>query len=816
MGTMSLYPGASSWWRLLLGLGLAFAGLAPVAAATPGLDPSGLPATNPALLKFRWPARWITEPTAPKSDYGVYLLRRVLELHERPARFVVHVTGDARYRLWVNGRSVCYGPQRCDPMTWRYESVDLAPWLTVGPNVLAAEVIGYGDQAPYASMGQRTAFILQGDTDAEQAANTGPAWKVLAASGIRPFAADREKLHTFIVVAPGEQFDAARYPWGWQSSAFDDHDWPAARPLDPGMPRGWGTDISRWLTPRSIPLMEETPERLARVVRAVGVQVPDGFAAGTAPLTIPAGTTASVLLDNGRETNAFPQLTVSGGRGSRVQLRYAEALVDASGRKGNRAETAGRRLLGTGDEFLPDGGDRRTFAPIDFRTYRYLQLDVTTSGEPLVIDDLHGVFTGYPFKENANFTSDDPELARIWNVGWRTARLCALETYVDCPYYEQLQYLGDTRIQALISLYVSGDDRLMRNALELFDASRIPEGLTQSRYPSYSPQIINTFSLFWVDMLHDYWRLRADDAFLRARLVGVDAVMGWFERHIDPATGLLGPLPYWTFVDWANEWPWNDAVGIGGEPAGAHTGGSSIVTLQFAGTLRHAAELSRALGSAATALHYEQLADSLCAAVNKLCWDAGRRLYADTPEHKTFSQHANTMAVLAGACKGDAARDLMVRAADDPALIQATTYFRFYLLRALKQVGLGDQYVARLGPWRKMLELGLTTFAEKPDPTRSDCHAWSASPVYELLATVCGIEPDSPGFATVRIEPHLGILKRAAATMPHPRGTIAVSFERRGAGLNATITLPDDLSGTLAWDGSVVALHGGAQTIQLP
>jgi hypothetical protein len=699
---------------------------------------------------------------------------------------------------------------------WRYESIDLAPWLDAGENVLAAQVIGYGDIAPLASMGQRTSLLVQGDTVAEQAADTGPDWKVFHAAAYRPFQADREKLHEYFAVGPGERLDGTRYPWGWREAGFDDHDWAKVRVLGRGQPQGWGTDRDYWLAPRSIPLMEETPERLARVVRADGVEVPAGFAAGGVPLTVPAGTTVAVLFDQGHETNAFPQLTTSAGKGARVTLRYAEALVDERGGKGNRDEVEGRRLLGLGDEFLPDGGAHRLFAPIDFRTYRYLQLDITTGTEPLVVEDLHGVFTGYPFKENARFTSDDPELARIWTVGWRTARLCALETYVDCPYYEQLQYTGDTRIQCLVSLYVSGDDRLMRNAIELFDSSRLPEGVTQSRYPCHTLQIINTFSLFWVDMLHDYWRHRTDDAFLRARLIGLQAVLGWFERKIDPQTGLLGPVPYWTFVDWADEWPWDHKLGYGGEAPGAHTGGSSIVTLQYAGTLRRAAELCRVLGHADLAAHYETTAAGLCAAANRLCWDEGRRLYADTPDRKSYSQHANILAVLAGAVTGDAARDLMQRVADDKSLTQATTYFRFYLLRAMKSAGLGDQYLAGLGPWRAMLDRGLTTFAEKPDPTRSDCHAWSASPVYELLATVCGIEPASPGFAMVRIEPHLGALTHATARMPHPRGEITVALQREGAGITADISLPEGVTGTFVWSGRSIALRAGAQTVRMP
>jgi len=777
---------------------------------------SGLPVPAPCRLSERWPASWIALPAAPKNGYGVYLFRKGFDLGLRPAHFVVHVTGDARYRLFVNGHSVSFGPQRSDPMHWRYDSVDLAPWLSPGRNVLAAQVWSYGEEAPYAIMSRQTGFLLQGDTAAEELVDTNESWKASRDDAYQPIPLGQVRLQGYIVTGPGDRVDAARHPWGWMAAEFNDSAWSAARPVEPGTPYGWGSEVSWWLVPRTIPLMEETPQRLARVRRSSGAQPAAGFVEGTAPLTVPAHAKATVLLDQGFVTNAFPQLTLSGGRGGRVTLAYAEALFDQKGLKGNRDEIAQRELLGRTDEFHPDGGPHRLFAPLDFRTYRYLQLAVEAGDEALVVEDLQGIFTAYPFRQRATFTSDDPALARIWQVGWRTARLCAFETYTDCPYYEQLQYVGDTRIQSLISLYMAGDDRLMRNAIEQFDHSRIPEGMTQSRYPSATPQFINTFALFWVDMIHDYWRHRQDDAFLRARLTGMGAALAWFERRIDPQTGLLGPLCFWTFVDWAEEWVGSEEKGNRGAPAGTREGGSGVVSLQLAMTLRHAAEVCRALGRDDQARPYEKAAAGLRKSVVRHCWDETRRMFADTAAKRNFSQHANILAVLAGAIEGEAARELMQRVAVDPSLTQCTTYFRFYLIRAMNQVGLGDEYLAMLGPWHDMLALGLTTFAEQPEPTRSDCHAWSASPLYEFLATVLGIEPASPGFGSVRIEPHLGRLQQAEGSLPHPQGDIRVALRRSQGGLSARITLPAGLTGCFVWQGMSTMLRPGEQTLALP
>jgi hypothetical protein len=127
---------------------------------------------------------------------------------------------------------------------------------------------------------------------------------------------------------------------------------------------------------------------------------------------------------------------------------------------------------------------------------------------------------------------------------------------------------------------------------------------------------------------------------------------------------------------------------------------------------------------------------------------------------------------------------------------------------------MADEYLNSIDPWRKMLALHFSTWPEVPGNTRSDSHAWSAHPIYDLLTLVAGIEPGSPGFATVRIAPHLGSLPSLAASYPHPLGAIKVEYTRRGAGIDATVTLPEGLIGSFVFKGKTWPLRPGLNKIQ--
>ncbi len=800
-----------------------------------------------------WQASWITHPTAPLREPVVLHFRRTLPLTAVPASYQVRVSADNRFILYVNGHRAGDGPARGDLTHWRYERFDLAPLLKPGQNLITATVWNFGVYAPIAQMTDRTAFLLESEATGDAGISTPAGWEVEIEPGQRPMPRVVNGFWEYMASGTGEEIDGALYDWRWNDPAANNPKWvAAASPIresiydtvnkahsaDTTGDNPWG------LVPDTLPPMEFAPTGAGKVVRTdFPASHPTSILMGeeSAFVTVQSGKSdydsfpnqavevvpnrhIHLILDRKTLTTAYPQLTVSGGKGAKITLTYAEALYDKEMHKGDRDEVGSRQAIGITDTFLPDGGAHRTFEPLWWRTWRYLDLDIQTAAEPLTLESLTANFTAYPFAERATFRSGDPELDKIWEISWRTARVNAHETYMDAPYYEQLQYIGDTRVQALISYAVTGDDRLARQAIEAFDQSRMPDGITRSRYPSSLPQTIPTFSLLYIGMLHDYWLFRPDpDSFVYAKLQGVRSILDWYSQYREPK-GLLHKTPWWSFVDWVGEKqeiPTYDARGV-----------SCVTSLHYLGALDDAADLENAVGDPILGRRDRDRAQSLREELARQCWSPARGLIADTPDQKAFSQQANILAVLYGVVPKDQEQDVLRRTlAIEPGttpdgILSASYYFRFYLARALDHAGLADEYLKSLDPWRKLLPLHFSTWPEVPGNTRSDSHAWSAHPIYDLLTLVAGIEPASPGFATVRIAPHPGALPSITATYPHPRGEIKVEYHysgwngnpqiKGGSAFHADISLPNAVAGTFQFDGRSWPLHPGRNQIDIP
>jgi alpha-L-rhamnosidase len=751
-------------------------------------------------------AEWIGP--AAVVETGVFYFRKAFDLVKKPEKFVVHVSADNRYRLFVNGEKVSFGPAIGDIQLWNYETVDLAPHLKAGRNIVAAQVWNLGPYRGVRQITVQTAFILQGESEQSQLINTNDTWKVKKDTGYYFLHLDYSTVGGGYIAGATDSLIAKAHPWGWETLRFDDTSWDFAKKIGKGNHSGLDTwKGTPWFLQASpiLPL-EQKKEKTPALLSVHGVAFEPDQYNGQLDVTIPPNQKAEMLFDNRVLTMGFPYLVVSGGKGSKIKIQYQEALFNENGQKDNRDDWRGKTMKGYYDIWMPDG-EQRIFVPLWIRVFRYVKITVETGSEALNIHDFYNLFTAYPLQQNARFESGKNDLKRIWDTSWRTVRLCALETYMDCPYYEQIQYIGDTRIQSLISLYVDGDDRMMKNAIRQFNNSMQPMGLTKSSHPNNSTQIIPPFSLIYINMLHDYHMHRSDSAFIRNFIPGMKFILSWFINRIDE-TGMLGPLPYWNHID-------GGTLFTDGSPPGITEGNSAHMSILLAYTLDHAVELLEFYDDPCDVDIYRERSETLKKSTIEMCFDNDRGLLAETPDKNQFSQHTQSMAILADMFDQKQAKLVAQTMMEDTTLIQATLYFRFYLFQALDKAGLGDLMLDNLDNWKFFLEKGFTTFPEHGLHSRSDCHAWSAHPMYDFLSITCGIKPSGIGFETVLISPQLGNLARTEASMPHPLGTIEVRYEQSERNLDAWITLPKGLTGTFKYLDQRIPIQSGEQKITI-
>ncbi|MEO6150356.1 MAG: alpha-L-rhamnosidase C-terminal domain-containing protein, partial [Mucilaginibacter sp.] len=674
-----------------------------------------------------------------------------------------------------------------------------------GKNTVSALVWNEAQYRPEAINSLRTAFIVQGNTAAEEILNTDKTWKCLQDKGYNP-------LPGFFAASTGEMIDMNKSSvQGWTTTGFDDSAWPQAARSFGANPKGQWDGYSWMLVPSPLPQMEMTYQRIPSMRKAWGMTIPKNFPAAKTAVTVPANSTVKFILDQTFLTNAYVTLDFSKGKDAGISLKYAETMyADAkTSRKGNRDVVEGKVFVGRKDSLISNGTTGQSFTNLNFRTFRYIEVIVTTKGEPLVIDDIYGTFTGYPFKVNAVYNSGDTESQKILDIGWRTARLNAFETYTDCPYYEQLQYIGDTRIQMMVSYYYSGDDRLARNGIELMDHSRLAEGVTYSRYPTKGTQIISTFSLWYIGILHDYWMYRNDSAFIQDKLAGTRSILNFFEKYQQP-DGSLKNTPYWTFVDWVGGKGWN----MGG-PDGSRS--SCILDLQLLSAYLWAAEMEAKMGMPAYAELYSKKAGQLKQTIQSKYWSHKKMLYADYQDKETFSQHANSLAILTGMVSDTDLPAMGKKMLADSSLTQCTIYFKYYLYQALVKAGLGDNYMNWLGIWRENIKYGLTTWTEDSNVeyTRSDCHAWGSSPNIEFFRTVLGIDSYAPGFGKIKVEPHLGALTKVSGEIPHPNGKVAAAYSLEKGKWKIKISLPQNTTGVFKWKAKEYILKAGDNSLTI-
>jgi hypothetical protein len=734
-------------------------------------------------------AKWLNFAYDPRQDLGVFAFRTSLTLPLVPDQYLVKVSADNRYKLFVNGEMVHFGPQRGDVLHWFYDVVDLAPFLRSGANKVEALVWNFGYWAPMAQHTVRLGFFMESEDDL---VTTPGDWEVAKVESWDFQMMHRDLGWFYIDIGPGEVVDLRK-------NDLAGLNWRKPNAISDVLFRGQHGGGGQWsVIPRSIPAMIYG-KRIHPPARRCGFVGDRSTLPDRSGLSLPHNVAGNLLLDYGELLCAYPRLGFRGKDGATVTLTYAESLWEEVGPdhplsekgqrstfiKGDRSAVTGKEMRGYQDKVVV-GAETGVFEPLWWRTYRYLLIE---ADGPVELVNLDAIETGYPLLEEASFDCDDARVEKVWEVAVRTAARCAGEHYFDCPYYEQLQYVGDTRLQALIGYYLSRDRQLQRNAIETMGWSIMENGLTQSRYPSRQPQVIPPFSLWWVLMRHDQrlydrnWASDPDDSEpIDSR--GLDVANAYNRLSGEDLTET-----FWNFGDWCAQNP-------GGVPSGGIRSTMHMLTLYLAhvGT-----EIGLEIDSPRSGAQRQALAGYI---LPQFEFVNGLVKHRHDPDW-TPSEHSEALFRLLLGQLGQPKISWPADALKEAGAVETSFYFSYYKHLAMD----ARDYLRELGPWFQMIEEGLSTFAEHADPVRSDCHAWSAHPILGFFQIVAGVTSSAHGWQRARIAPNPGSLKRFNARIAHPDGDLRVIYE--GGRLLIDSPVPFDLT----WQGHSASISAGEHRI---
>ena len=668
-----------------------------------------------------------------------------LQAHKSIAWAHLYATGSSTkpakqfvYKMTLNGKFVGAGPTQPVGSETRYDGYDVTSLLKPG----AANTVGV---LAYTTSDQRyEALLVVRYTDGStQTLGSGPSWTALNGSSVLPPSASTG---TSYYVSPQENFDAAAYPFGFDTPGFDDSAWPAATVKAPF------TDLEATPTAK----MRQQTEQPASVVE---------YSPG------------DYFVDYGRTWIGGMSLNLTGTAGQVVDIRYGEVTsapdtVQYKTSAGNDFED--KWTLKAGSQQLQTWG---------MRVFRYVQVTGAPAGLPAK------AFTAtayvYPFDTSlATFSSSNSNLNQVWQFTKNTIQAVNEDIYVDSWERERGEYEADDYLQLMANLYTGGDATLGTYSTQYLMANRT----WPTEWPMYAIQSV-----------HDTYLQTGDSSALAQDYTALQGKLPdkWFQAStglIDKTTGDTGASS--STDDDIVDWPAGDRDGY------VFTQYDTVINAIGYKSYTDMADLATALGRTADAAAYTAKADAIKTAVNARMWDAATGTYRDglnsdgSPVDHDAIQ-AGVFAVAFGLASPSQAAS--VASYIDTRGMACSVYCAAFLFQALYAGDRSDVADALLtststNSYMNMIDQGAGatmeawTPAEKSNLTYS--HPWAASPAFDIPQGMFGIDPTTPGYDTFDIKPQPGTVAWAAITSPSVKGEIGAAYDTVPGRTDVGVSVP--------------------------
>ena len=773
-------------------------------------------------------AKWIWPARAMYLQNCYAGFRYDFELNDIPGKAPLHLTADQSYRLYVNGRYVCRGPARGYQEEWPFDTVDIAGFLKKGKNFIAVEAYNPGISTFSYNHKDRASFICAAKWEnGTEFYSNRETWQMFRLHSYAAFTGrlsvqmnfqedidlqqDERKWITDEEFTPPAQEKWVRMdetpfsalPWfdvkPRPIPMFDEHCYAPAAAVLAGYGKAvtgkkQGGNISwdfaenelssiEWQTP---PLFHKDGEFLCGEIPAAGE-----------------GNIYAVTFDLGEEwLTGTPILEVANGSaGDVIELHYYHYLPDGKA------------------ELLPEPGVGSLLAPaarlhlngpavrhefFQIMGVRHVTLVVRENHAPLKVR-LSWRTALYPLDITGNFTSSNPLLNDIYRICRHTQKVCSMDVFVDTPWREQSQWWGDARIQAKNTLWLTGDDRLLKNGIQLIAGQKgAPDCLIFTNAPTTDAgNILPDFTLTWIATLYDLYFQTADPEAVLPYLPQAEKIFAYFEKYRSNY-GVIGyDERFWLFEDWCD---------LPKKPYPA------FLNLWHCHVLELYAKLQKFCGVENSET------------IRKITWEKqllkekyfNEKLGLMMPvlnkngeQTGTPSVHDQVLALLLDLVPE--ARENMIQKRIKPCLegtlnegAQPGPFWSTYLLDIASSCKLRKEalaYIARR--WQHMIPCGTVweVFDRGSYTGWSYSHAWSAHPLTHI-PELLGITQKEPGWRKIAFEPFFADIADCDISIPSPLGIVKAGWHKEDGHFNCYLELPGDMTAQITVDGKETTAQG--------
>lgn len=669
---------------------------------------------------------------------------------------MIRISASTRYKLWINGSYVCEGSCQGSIRECYYEEQDVTKYLKEGKNRIEVQVLHVvGDTFTTTVRTQKPMLWVEGERDGEVILSTDESWSVSLIEGV-------EYLQGDMVMFSVNHFENHFQYYGKKPLTAEIYQ---EAYLEQGCSICGELNFLR-MKKNTLPQMTYGDFiRLDNVIRKGKLFIYDALVYTTSKVKV----------------------KVKGRKGDVVSLKYAECFVESADGwkfvKKMRDDQNGI-LVGPSD-YIELSGDWQEIEFWWYRAFRYVEISAEHM-EELQIEVYHTP-SHYPYEIQGDFYCSDDSYNQMWEISKNTLLCCSHELFLDCPMFEQQQYCMDVYLEAMYSMQLSGDLKLIRKAISDLAQSQQPNGLLCANYPSQKVQLIPTFSIYWIMLVYEYY-LYTDDRNLLKEYMGtvykiLEAFDGFIEEH-----GLV-ETKYWSFTDWAPQW----------EHGVPNYGKEDLITtnsMMYSMGLLCAQKMAEALDRNGLEQDYAKRRVVLNESIRKYFWDNQENYYRDTLNTNGKSQHTAIWAILAEIETGVRAKELAEKMMGQ-GVIQCSFSMGYFLFRALDKTESYEKAFSLFSGFQKMMDMHCTTWCENPDQPRSECHGWSASPLYELTAEILGVKRIGKGYREVLILPNAGHLQFAKESVPTPYGVISVHWEKKDDEIVLSYSAPHEINVTV-------------------